>query len=301
MENRVCDLTEIEACRCATRNVKQVYSAPLLRMAVIAHPVVELGMPTLAENKSLFEGPHGFLRRGDEWSVDWGTPQAQWAGCIYPRIFPFSKGRILEIAPGHGRWTQFLRDHCTSLIGIDLSVTCIDECRSKFKSDPRLRFEVNDGSKLPTVADASIDFAFSFDSLVHAEADILESYISELARVLKANAIAFIHHSNLATLAERSILDKLKRRWAGVPLNLSGWRAPSMSAKAMRKFAERVGMSCVQQELIPWGTGWPFLMDCMSTIINAPDRPCVIVENRRFVEEAAIIRRMSELARLHNV
>ena len=44
-------------------------------------------------------------------------------------------------------------------------------------------------------ADASIDFAFSFDSLVHAEANILESYISELARVLKANAIAFIHHS----------------------------------------------------------------------------------------------------------
>jgi len=69
-----------------------------------------------------------------------------------------------------------------------------------------------------------------------------------------------------------------------------------MSAKLMREFAERVGMSCAQQELIPWGTGYPVLMDCMSTIINSPNRLCVIIENRRFMEEAATIRRISELA-----
>ena len=74
-----------------------------------------------------------------------------------------------------------------------------------------------------------------------------------------------------------------------------------MSAKAMREFAERVGMSCAQQELIPWGTGYPVLMDCMSTIINAPNQPCVIIENRRFMEEAATIRRISKLARPPNV
>jgi ubiquinone/menaquinone biosynthesis C-methylase UbiE len=254
-------------------------------------------MPTLAENKSVFDGSYEWRSGGDEWSGAWGTAQAQWAGCLYPRIFPFLRGRILEIAPGHGRWTHFLRDHCTSLIGIDLSATCISECRRKFNSDPRLHFEVGDGSRLPMVPDGSIDFAFSFDSLVHAEADILESYVSELARVLRTNAIAFIHHSNLAALAERSIWDKLQRRWRGVPLDLSHWRAYSVSAKSMRRFVERVGMSCVQQELIPWGTGWPILMDCMSTIINAPDRPCVIVENRRFVDEAAMTRRISELAR----
>ena len=252
-------------------------------------------MPTLAENRSAWDASYDWRCAGDEWSEPWGTSQAQWAGCLYPRIFPFLKGRILEIAPGRGRWTQFLRDHCTSLIGVDLATTCVSECRSKFKSDPRLNFEVGDGRKLPMVADASIDFAFSFDSLVHAEADILESYASELARVLKPNAIAFLHHSNLATLTERSIWDKLKRRWAGVPINDS-WRAYSMSAKAMREFAERVRMSCAQQELIPWGTGYPVLMDCMSTIINAPNQPCVIIENRRFMEEAATIRRISELA-----
>ena len=252
-------------------------------------------MPTLAENRKYWDSSYDWPERGDEWSVTWGTAHSQWAGCLYPRIFPFLKGRILEIAPGYGRWTQFLREHCTSLIGVDLAARCVNECCSKFKSDPRLHFEVGDGRTFSMVADASIDFAFSFDSLVHAEADILESYASELARVLKPNAIAFLHHSNLA--AERSIWDRLKRRWAGIPIDIHG-RAYSMSAKAMREFADRVGMSCAQQELIPWGTtGWPVLVDCMSTIINGRNRPCVIVENRRFMEEAAMIRRISELER----
>jgi SAM-dependent methyltransferase len=256
-------------------------------------------MPTLAENKSYWDSVFEWQYAGDEWSEWWSTPQAQWAGCLYPRIFPFLKGRILEIAPGYGRWTQFLRHYCTSLIGVDLATACVSECRSKFKNDPRLQFETGDGRKLSMVTDASIDFAFSFDSLVHAEADILESYASELARVLKPNAIAFLHHSNLASLAEHSIWDRLKRRWSGVQ-TLGGWRGYSMSAKAMRQFAERVGMSCAQQELIPWGPGYPGLLDCMSTIINAPSQPCVIIENRRFMEEAATIKRISELARPSN-
>jgi hypothetical protein len=33
--------------------------------------------------------------------------------------------RLLEIAAGHGRWTQFLRDHCTSLIGVELAAYCV--------------------------------------------------------------------------------------------------------------------------------------------------------------------------------
>jgi ubiquinone/menaquinone biosynthesis C-methylase UbiE len=250
-------------------------------------------MPTLAENRTLWDASDNWQE--ENWSEAWSTPQAQWAGCLYPRIFPFLKGRILEIAPGRGRWTQFLRDHCTSLIGVDLVAECVSECRIKFKSDPRLQFEVGDGRKLNMIADASIDFAFSFDSLVHAEAEILESYASELARVLKPNAAAFLHHSNLATLSERSVWDKLKRRWLGVPF-YDHSRAYSMSAKAMRQFAERVGMSCAQQELVPW-YDYSVLIDCMSTIINAPNHPCVIIENRRFMEEAATIKRISELAR----
>jgi SAM-dependent methyltransferase len=253
-------------------------------------------MPTLAENKAVWDGSYDWPGGGDEWSEAWGSAEAQWAGCIYPRVFPFLAGRILEIAPGYGRWTQFLREYCDSLIGVDLSEVCVTASRDRFSGDSRLQFEVGDGLRLPVIPDASIDFAFSFDSLVHAEADVLESYALELARVLKPNGVAFLHHSNVASLPERSIWDRIKRRWARAPISYAG-RAGSMSATLMREFTDRAGMSCVQQELIPWGyTGWPVLIDCMSTIVNAPGRPCAVIENRRFMEEASMIRRIDSLA-----
>src|SRR6516164_3249345 len=108
-------------------------------------------MASIEENRQVWETTYDWPKEGDEWSAHWGSPGAQCEGCIFPRIFPFLKGRILEIAPGYGRWTQFLREQCSSLIGVDLAATCVNECRSKFKGDPRLHFEVGDGRTIPMV------------------------------------------------------------------------------------------------------------------------------------------------------
>jgi hypothetical protein len=43
--------------------------------------------------------------------------------------------------------------------------------------------------------------------------------------------------------------------------------------------------------------GWPILIDCMRTIINAPSRPCSVVENGRFMKEASMILRIDSLER----
>jgi ubiquinone/menaquinone biosynthesis C-methylase UbiE len=248
-------------------------------------------MPSIDENKRSWETEYDWPQGGDEWSGYWGSPRAQWEGCLSPRIFPFLSGRILEIAPGHGRWTQFLQTCCTSLIGIDLVPSAVKQCQQRFEGHANLEFQVNDGLTLPMVADASIDFAFSFDSLVHAEADALSSYARELARVLKPGGAAFIHHSNLCGI-QRSPWDKIRRRVSGLTFE-THWRAASMSADKMRKFVAGAGMSCVQQELIPWGEGWPVLIDCLSTILNVSGKECAVIENRRFMEEAAAIKRIS--------
>jgi hypothetical protein len=47
------------------------------------------------------------------------------------------------------------------------------------------------------VPENSLDFAFSCDSLVHAEIDVIDAYIDELSRKLTLSGIAFIHHSNI--------------------------------------------------------------------------------------------------------
>jgi SAM-dependent methyltransferase len=251
-------------------------------------------MPSVSENRQRFGGADDWSQEGDEWSEYWGTAHAQWVGCLLPRVFPFLKGRILEIAPGHGRWTQFLQAHCTSLIGVDLAQVCVERCTERFGHYPNLEFKVNDGLTFPMIENGSIDFAFSFDSLVHAESDVMSSYANELARVLKPGGFAFLHHSNLDAVRRRSVLDKIKRRLSRLPFD-QHWRAPSMSAEKMRAFVEGAGMMCVQQEIVPWGTGWPLMIDCMSTIVNTPGTQCHVVRNPRFMEEAAAIKRISSL------
>ena len=116
-----------------------------------------------------------------------GGSEAQWFG-RFSRIHAFvPTGTILEIAPGYGRWTYYLRERCERLIAVDLSPKCIEACRQKFAAYQHITYHVNDGKSLSMIADGSIDFVFSFDSLVHAEADVIETYLNQLARKLKAN------------------------------------------------------------------------------------------------------------------
>src|SRR5689334_2178809 len=79
-------------------------------------------MPDLEENAAYWDGGFHWRYGGDEWSRWWGTPEAQWRATIYPRIAEYLPvRRLVEIAPGYGRWTQFLRDSCDELVAIDLS------------------------------------------------------------------------------------------------------------------------------------------------------------------------------------
>ena len=72
-------------------------------------------MPTIERNKELWDGLYHWSEMGDEWSKQWGCPYMQWYGMLLPRIHSFLPAKtILEIAPGYGRWTQFLKDYWTS-------------------------------------------------------------------------------------------------------------------------------------------------------------------------------------------
>ena len=120
------------------------------------------------------------------------------------RVRPFlPTGTICEIAPGYGRWTQYLLGECDQYVGVDLASRCVDACRERFSSFDHARFEVNDGRSLPMLESDSVDFVFSFDSLVHVEADVIAQYLVELARVLRRDGIAWLHHSNLGEFSHQ--------------------------------------------------------------------------------------------------
>ena len=144
-----------------------------------------------------------WLNDGEEWSGAWKNSRIQWLTTVYPRIAHLlPAATILEIAPGHGRFTHFIKDHCQRLIGVDVTPECVEICTRRFDGDPRLTFHTGDGFTLPMVADGSIDLAFSYDSLVHVGDDIMHSYIMELGKKLAPQGAGFLHHSNLGECTE---------------------------------------------------------------------------------------------------
>ena len=84
------------------------------------------------------------------------------------------------------RWlwamTHFLKDLCHRLTLVDLNAHCIAGCQRRFASCDHITYAVNDGTSLHMVPDQSVDFAFSYDSLVHVDADVIDAYLSSSRR-----------------------------------------------------------------------------------------------------------------------
>lgn len=259
-------------------------------------------MAELEEHASLWEDDWDWSQRGDEWSRWWGGTPALWHGALLPRIHPFvPTGTILEIAPGFGRWTQFLKELCDRLVIVDLAERCVEHCRRRFSDATNIDYHVNDGRSLAMVADGSVDLAFSFDSLVHADADVLAAYLDELARKLAPDGVGFIHHSNLGAyrtltwLTHRTparIRAPLVRR--GALIDIGAWRAEEVTADGFAAACERAGLACFSQEAICWEYG-AWMIDAISLFTPRGSRwarPRQLVRNPRFGREA---RRMAAL------
>lgn len=224
-------------------------------------------MPSLEENIKAWGNAQrwtGDLEDGDKWSRAWGSAEMQWYGSILPRIHKYIStpsqvlhvGSILEIAPGYGRWTQYLQALCKKLIVVDLNSNCIEACQEKFSSLSHIEYHVNDGKSLEMIEDQSIYFLFSYDSFVHMEINVVDSYLSEITRKLKPNGIGFIHHSNLGEYLGEVDSGDVQ----------SHWRAKTVTAKAFKQSASTHSLACLSQELFNWGNEKGKNTDCFSII-----------------------------------
>jgi SAM-dependent methyltransferase len=262
-------------------------------------------MPGIEENRATWDAPSSWVARGDEWSGAWGGTELLWQGTLLPRLQAFlPTGTVLELGPGHGRWTEYLRDLCDELVLVDVAESCIEECRRRFADAPHIRYHVNDGKSLAMVPEGAVDLVFSFDSLVHAEHDVLEAYLSQLGDKLKPDGIGFMHHSNLgnyrtgAAIARR-VPDRIRKPLTRRRLlvNLYAWRADT-TAEGFAELCERNGLSCIAQEKIPWeyGRGLSDVISLFTLRGSRWERPNMVVENRRFMDEAS---RLAQVGRLY--
>lgn len=260
-------------------------------------------MPTVEVNKAAWDGDYNWTNRGDEWSAKWGGPYMQWYGSLLPRIAShLPTDNILEIACGYGRWTQYLKDLCNRLVVIDLSAECIQACKQRFSDSSHIEYHVNDGKCLDMISDSSVDFVFSFDSLVHADESVMDAYLSQFPRILKKDGVVVIHHSNLGEYRTRYSRIRRIPKLEGALIRLgmlesAHWRDPSVDAEKVESLAEKHGLRCISQELIPWLNKRTFI-DCVSTIVKGDSsivRSNRVMKNAVFAEEAQNLRQLSQL------
>src|SRR5271157_1890226 len=141
-------------------------------------------------------------------------------------------------------------------------------------SSLHIGFNLGDGRTLPVASD-SINFVFSFDSLVHADADVLDAYLMECARVLhKQHGTGFIHHSNCQG-----------RYWRG-----------TSTADSVLAGCEKAGLHCYVQEITPWVHEQDILLDCFTSFGIAPRGPSVRVTTD-LLKEANHAKRLAQLYR----
>ena len=264
-------------------------------------------MPSVEQNYEVWDREYGWSQQGEEWSGPWGSAEAQWRWTVAPRIRSFvPAGTILEIAPGFGRWTRYLKDLCTRLVVVDLSERCIEACRQRFAAESHIAYYVNDGRSLDMVADRSIDFVFSFDSLVHADADVIEDYLRQLGRKLTPDGVGLIHHSNWGAYGRYHRRAAAADPWLparakdfltriGV-LEVEQFRSRSVNGNVFERLAREAGLQCISQKMVNWRTRR--LIDCFSVFTRQGSRvarPNHVIANPGFMAEVAMAARLSSL------
>jgi hypothetical protein len=120
---------------------------------------------------------------------------------------------------------------------------------------------------------------------VHADKEVLNSYIAAILKILRRDGVAFIHHSNF--------------RDSGETRNVHH-RSEDVSAAIVRGVIEQNGGTVVVQETVNWGSD--YLIDCLTTFGTsiARDQP-IIFANNNFMDEASnarlVIDRYSSIRR----
>jgi hypothetical protein len=143
---------------------------------------------SIEDNLVFWDQQYDWPKDGDEWDGQarfCRQPYDAWKKSLVetfvaPNISLSSV--VLEIAPGHGRWSKEMVGRCKELILVDLSPSCIGFCKEIFASYHHVRYITNDGMSLNAVEDNGVDFVWSYDSFVHMDKDTIGSYLAACRR-----------------------------------------------------------------------------------------------------------------------
>lgn len=143
-----------------------------------------------------------FVRSGGHaarvYGMEWGDPRRDPIQSeVRDRfLLPFLSPAVavLEIGAGGGRWTREMAGRVARLILVDGTAEFEAAIRAHLPGIEATFLVAPDG-RLPGVADAAVDFAFSFDTFVHFHDALFDAYVETVGRVLKPGGHFALHHA----------------------------------------------------------------------------------------------------------
>lgn len=231
---------------------------------------------------------HSWSEDGDEWkgqAIACGVPYEEWKEALVSSLIdPFvtPESTVLEIGPGHGRWSEYFAARSKRLILAELNENCLEHCRTRFAQLKHIDYRQIDGSSLPMDLSNKIDLVWSYDVFVHiARADI-RKYLRDVARVLVPGGKAVIHHANrrhttlwlgflrqLGSAGTRlyRLISMGSSEWA------DGWRS-EVSARLFSQMAQDAGLTVVKQ-INSWGEKGKYGIPRFNDRVTILSKPCL--------------------------
>ena len=182
---------------------------------------------------------------GDDWKVSGYYDQAEpdmdkaWNGLLWPLLEGCDFSVVVDLAAGHGRNSEKLRQHAKQIYVVDINQENIDFCRNRFAGDPRFTYIRCDGLTLAGIPDRSVSLLYCFDSMVHFDSDTVRAYLKEFRRILKPGGRGLCHHSN----------------FTGRPVgdyHESPHTRNFMSRELFEHYCDKEGLRVVRSRLVDW-------------------------------------------------
>ncbi len=198
---------------------------------------------TVAQSRSI-ENTRALWSRADQYYSN--AESDAWTGVFWRRDGHFrplfdriDSARMIELACGQGRHSWQMRDWPNHKTLVDFVDSNIAICRERFQGYANVDFVVNNGRDLSALADSSATGLFCYDAMVHFHHDIVRQYLLEIARVLRAEGLALLHHSNYSENVDRDFKQN------------PHWRA-HMSKELFSRYARAAELEIVEQRIIDW-------------------------------------------------
>lgn len=149
--------------------------------------------------RRLYRGLRSALtNNGHVYGVEWGDPET-----VEPLrhvkdhwLLPYVNRQhtALEIGPGGGRWTRYLRGF-GRLYVVDYYPEVLAEARRNIPGE-HITWIANGGTDFPGVPERSIDFLWSFGCFVHLEVPLIQAYLDAMRPILAPGAQVVLHYSD---------------------------------------------------------------------------------------------------------